>query len=296
VSESQGEHHPLITVIVLCHNYGRFLAEAIDSALAQTYPNCEVLVMDDGSTDDSLEVASSYGDAVRILTQPNQGVERAANRAVAEARGELFAFLSADDFFEPTYIDRLYEGLRRSPDSSYSYCRARMFGSRSGLIKGFPFSPYLLIKLGNFVNGSALTVRQDYLDLGGYDPALTDYALEDWDLWLRMVEHGRRGTFVSEPLLNWRRHESASRNPEDDVNLERSSAVIRERHKVLYDSVSDLRGRVYYLVDLCVAVIDLGLRLSRWPRVLNRLERRSWRRFQRRHAAAMRAVGTSGRP
>lgn len=274
---------PLVSIIVLSYNYGRFLAEALDSALAQTYPNCEILLMDDGSTDDSLDVAARYGDSIRVLTQPNQGVERAGNRAVGEAKGELFAFLSADDTFEPTYVERLHEGLARAPDASFSYCRARMFGARTGLIKGFPFSPYLLVKLGNFVNGCALTVRRDYLELGGYDPALSDYGLEDWDLWLRMVEHGKRGTFVAEPLLNWRRHEAASRNPDDKQDP--SYAVIRERHRALHESISDLRGRSYYLFDLCVAVLDLGFRFSRWPRVVNALEQRSWRRFQRRHAA-----------
>jgi len=271
---------PLISVIVLCHNYGRFLPEALDSALAQTYPNLEVLLMDDGSTDDSLEVASRYADSIRILTQENQGVERAANRAVGEATGELFAFLSADDVFEPTYVERLHEGLSRSDGASFSFCRARMFGARTGLIKGFPFSLYLLAKLGNFVNGSALTRRADFLEAGGYDPALAEHGFEDWDLWLRMVELGKRGTFVSEPLLNWRRHETASRNL-DDV---RSSDVIRRRHLALYESISDVRGRLYYLIDLCVAVIDLGLRLSRRPRLLNALERSSWRRFERHHA------------
>jgi len=279
----------LISIIVLSHNYGPFLAEAIDSALAQTYPNCEILVMDDGSTDDSVEIASQYGDAVRVLTQPNQGIERSANRAVSEAEGELFAFLSADDYLEPTYIERLHAGLQRAPDASFSYCRARMFGARTGLIKGFPFSPYLLVKLGNFVNGSALTVRRDYLDAGGYDPALADYALEDWDLWLRMVEQGKRGTFVAEPLLNWRRHEAASRNPESDAKMERSYAVIRERHLALHEAMSDVRGRIYYFVDLCLAVIDLGLRLSRWPRILRTLEQHSWARFQRRHAVSLRS-------
>jgi glycosyltransferase involved in cell wall biosynthesis len=279
----------LISIIVLSHNYGRFLAEALDSALAQTYPNCEILVMDDGSTDDSLEVASSYGDTIRLLAQPNQGIERAANRAVSEAAGELFAFLSADDSFEPTYIEKLHAGLQRAPDASFSYCRARMFGDRTGVIKGFPFSPYLLVKLGNFVNGSALTVRRDYLDVGGYDPALSKYALEDWDLWLRMIEHGKRGTFVAEPLLNWRRHEAASRNPESDDKMERSYAVIRKRHLELHESMSDIRGRIYYFIDLCVAVIDLGFRLSRWPWFVRALERHSWRRFQRRHDARRRA-------
>jgi glycosyltransferase involved in cell wall biosynthesis len=274
----------LVSIIVLSYNYGRFLAEALDSALAQTYPNCEILVMDDGSTDNSLEVAARYGDTIRLLTQPNQGVERAANRAVGEAAGELFAFLSADDYFEPTYIEKMHAGLQRAPDASFSYCRARMFGDRAGLIRGFPFSAFLLVKLGNFVNGSALTVRRDYLDVGGYDPAMSEYALEDWDLWLRMVEHGKRGTFVAEPLLNWRRHKSASRNPESDDRQERSYAVIRQRHLGLHESMCDIRGRIYYFIDLCVAVVDLGLRLSRWPWILRSLERRSWRRFQRRHA------------
>ncbi len=79
---------PLVSIIVRCHDYGRFLPDAIESALGQTYPNCEIIVLDDGSTDDSLEIARSYGDKVRVLTHPNMGVERTSNRGVAEAKGE----------------------------------------------------------------------------------------------------------------------------------------------------------------------------------------------------------------
>jgi glycosyltransferase involved in cell wall biosynthesis len=275
---------PLVTIIVICHNYGRFLAEAIESALAQTYPNCEVLVIDDGSTDDSLDVASRYRGSVRILTHPNMGLERTCNRAVAEARGEYFAFLSADDVFESTYVEELLGALRRSPDASFAYCRARMFGSRTGLMRCFPYSAYILVKRLNYINGCALTARDDYLAVGGYDEALAEYALEDWDFWLRMLEHGKRGTYVRAPLLRWRRHGAGSRNVEEATSLERSVQVIRARHRDLLQRMADARGTLAYAIDLGLAAADVLLGLSRFPSLLQAFERRSWRRYQRWHA------------
>jgi glycosyltransferase involved in cell wall biosynthesis len=159
---------PLVTIIVLCHNYGRFLAEAIGSALAQTYSNLEVMVVDDGSTDDTLEVAARYGDSIRVVTHPNYGIERTCNDAVARANGRYFAFLSADDVFEPTYVEDLMRALRDSPDASYAYCRARLFGAQAGLATCFPYSAYILVGRLNYINGCALTARDDFLALGGY--------------------------------------------------------------------------------------------------------------------------------
>jgi len=187
------EGPPLVSIIVLCHNYGRFLGEAIDSALAQTYPNCEVLVLDDGSTDDTLEVARSYGDAVRVFTHPNMGVERTGNRGVDEARGELTAFLSADDRFEPTYVEELYAALTDVPEASYAYCRSQMFGADDRVLRAFPFSPYLIAMRTNYVNASALIWRADYLGVGGMSQ-VGEMTMEDWDLWLRLIEQGKRAT------------------------------------------------------------------------------------------------------
>src|SRR5437868_4171088 len=91
--------------------------------------------MDDGSTDDSLEVARSYGDAVRVFTHPNMGVERTGNRGVEEARGELTTFLSADDVFEPTYVEELERALAAVPEASFAYCRAQMFGAGDRVLR-----------------------------------------------------------------------------------------------------------------------------------------------------------------
>ena len=280
---------PLVTIVVLCHNYGRYLAEALESALAQTYPRIEVLVMDDGSTDDSLEVANRYAERIRIISQPNMGMERTCNRGVAEASGELFCFLSADDAFEPTYVEELLAALRRAPDAAYAYCRPLMFGARSGPMRCLPFSAYFLVKRTNFVNACALTARADYLDVGGYSEDLGDHAFEDWDFWLKMLEHGKRGTYVREPLLRWRRHKQGSRNPEEGRREAEATTFIRGRHAGLVNAVSDVRGRVGYAQDLAVAAADTILGLSRWPRVLRWLERRSWRRFTRWHGPKVRA-------
>lgn len=97
---------PLISVVINNYNYGRYLAQAIRSALAQTYAHCEVIVIDDGSTDDSLAVASKFGDAIKVVAKPNGGQASAFNRGFAEAAGEWILFLDADDELYPEAIER----------------------------------------------------------------------------------------------------------------------------------------------------------------------------------------------
>jgi glycosyltransferase involved in cell wall biosynthesis len=278
---------PLVSIIVLCHNYGRFLGEAIDSALAQTYRHVEVLVIDDGSSDDSLAVAAHYGQRVRVIAHANMGVARAVNRAVAEARGEYFVRLDADDILDARYVRALWEALARSPDAAYAYCRPMFFGARHGPMRCLPFSAYFLVKRTNFVNASALTRKADYLAAGGYADDLGEHALEDWDLWLRMLRLERRGTYVWEPLLRWRRHGTGSRNPEDGERQRGALSFIRYRHSDLIERMNDARGRVYFAVDFVLGAIDLVVGFSRWPRAVQAFERWSWRRYLRRHARTL---------
>lgn len=223
---------PLVSIPILCHNYGHFLAEAIESALAQTHPNIEITVWDDGSTDATAEVAAGYAPDVTLVSQPNAGIARTCNRAVAAARGDWFAFLSADDRFRPTYVEELLEAALASPGVSFAYSDAELFGAESGVQRALVFDPFVLVR-GNFVNGSALTRRDHFLELGGYAEALDDHGYEDWDMWLRMLAGGRRGTYVPRPLLLWRRHEGGSRNPTAAGDVERVAERVRGRHPEL---------------------------------------------------------------
>jgi len=266
---------PLVSIPILCHNYGRFLAEAIQSALAQTYSKVEVTVWDDGSTDSTAEVAARYVPDVRVVAQENAGIAHACNRAVEAARGEWFAFLSADDRFEPTYVEELLAAIERSRGASFAYSDARLFGAASGVQRARLFDPFALVR-GNFVNGCALTRRADFLALGGYDPALDEHGYEDWDFWLRMLASGRRGTHVAKPLLHWRRHENGSRNPTRDEDA-RVAALVRGRHAELVERLDpgERRPLAYRLAS--------DPRLLRFARLRPYAERALWRAVARRY-------------
>lgn len=275
----------LASIVVLCHNYARFLPEAIESALAQEYPNVEVLVIDDGSTDDSVEVASRYGERVRVLVQENQGLARTCNRGARAASGEWFLFLSADDRLEPTYVSELMRAVQREPEASFAYCSARLFGAESGVAPARPFSAFSLIRGRNYINGSALTRRADYLEAGGYPEDLGEGAFDDWDFWLTMVEHGHRGTYVPKPLLHWRRHSTGSKDPASRGRAEVETRRIRERHAALRKRASGLRALGAYAFDRGVGLADRLVGISSSKRLLAACERGSWRLFSARRDA-----------
>ena len=274
---------PLVSIVVLCHNYGRFLPEALESALAQTHSKCEVVLADNGSTDDSVEVASRYPD-VRVVSKPHRGVERMCNEVIPSVNGDYFVLLDADDALAPTYVEELLAALRRNPDAAYAYCRPLLFGARTGSMRCLPFSAYFLIRRTNFVNKAALTRKDDFVAVGGYSEDLAEHAFEDWDFFLRMLAAGKRGTYVRKPLLRWRRHGEGSRNPELGERVSRSTAFIRARHRELADRIQDSRGRLYYALDLATGALDLAVGFSRLPAALRIVEAGSWRRYQRRHA------------
>lgn len=226
-----GEPH--VSIIIPCFNYGRFLAEAIESALEQTHAPRDVIVIDDGSTDDSYEVASRFVPAVAALTQPNQGLVATLNRGLREAEGEYFVILSADDVLRPTYVETLLAALLRQAGAAYAYSEMEYFGARSGVFPAKPFSPALLLA-GNYINATALTRRADALAVGGFHSNPRN-AWEDWDFWLRLLESGKDGVAVPEPLLRYRRHESTSRNPPSRWRALQALRAVAAMHPALYE-------------------------------------------------------------
>ena len=120
----------LVSVIVPNFNYGRFLKSTIDSALGQTYNNLEVIVVDNGSTDNSRFILESYGEKIRTIFQNNQGQAAARNNGIAIARGDFIALLDADDYWESSKIEQQLALI--SNQSEFVYTGARQFKSESG--------------------------------------------------------------------------------------------------------------------------------------------------------------------
>jgi glycosyltransferase involved in cell wall biosynthesis len=185
-----------VSLIIATFNHARFLDAAIDSALAQTLGAVDVIVVDDGSTDDTPAVLARYAGRVRVLRQPNRGLAAARNAGLAAARGTYVAFLDADDVMAPTKLAAQLEVLERSPTIGWTYCdvlietvatrttvtASERFGYGARVLDGWLF-PELIH--GNFIPAIAPMIRRTALDaVGGFDERLT--ALEDWDMWLRL--------------------------------------------------------------------------------------------------------------
>lgn len=120
---------PLVSIVVPCHNAQRWIGETLRSALAQTWPRIEIVVVDDGSTDDSLDIVKSFGDAVRWSAGPNRGACAARNAGFALASGDYIQFLDADDLLPPDKIERQVEALAGRPRDAIATCGWRHFTS-----------------------------------------------------------------------------------------------------------------------------------------------------------------------
>ena len=188
---------PLVSVVTPVYNMEPFLGEMLDSVLASDYPQLEVVLVDDGSTDASAAVARAYAardSRVRLHCQCNGGACRARNKAVELARGELILPVDADNRLEPDFISKAVAVLAARPEVKAVAPGADFFGDRSGPWKLPPFSLRLLARK-NILSASALYRREDWVRAGGYCEEIV--AREDWEFWISVLKDG--GTVVRLP-------------------------------------------------------------------------------------------------
>ena len=187
---------PPVSLIITTFNHAQFLPNAVESGLAQTLTGVEIIVVDDGSTDDTPAVLARFGDRIRCTWQPNRGLSTARNTGLSLAQGAHIAFLDADDLLEPTKLSAQAAILESDPEVGWTFCDVRIqdvqsetatttserfiYGRRR--LDGWLF-PELVH--GNFIPSMAPLIRRSIMDVAGrFDETLT--ALEDWDLWLRL--------------------------------------------------------------------------------------------------------------
>lgn len=206
----------LISVVMPCYNGAARLRAAVDSVFAQTYSAVELVVVNDGSTDDSaavLDELAARHPRLHAVHQPNRGPGAARNRGLAEASGKYVAFLDADDSWHPECLARLHETLSAAPDAVLSYCGWQNLGVPEH--RGKPFVPpdyetpdkiEVLLRGCRWPIHAALTQKAAIDAIGGFDEQLTSSM--DYDLWLRL---GTAGRVVRTPhvLAYYHHHEGA---------------------------------------------------------------------------------------
>lgn len=199
---------PKVSIVIPVYNGANYLREAIDSALAQTYQNIEVIVVNDGSNDEgeTERIALSYGDKIRYFSKPNGGVASALNRAIAEMTGEYFSWLSHDDLYYRDKVSSQVQELSciENMENVILYGNfAVFFGDAVGNLKevtlpSIPSEQFrYFITTNNSLHGCTLLVpKQAFLECGMFNEALQ--TTQDYDLWFRMAERYR---FVHMPQL-----------------------------------------------------------------------------------------------
>ncbi len=205
---------PSVSVIIPNYNYGRFLGEAIESVLAQTFPCAEIIVVDDGSTDESLEVLARYEkDGIKVIRQKNSGVGAARNAGARASSGNLIAFLDADDFWQPQKIEKQVERLLADEEFGLVTCGLREFDASGNIIdtytkgkEGWCAEDILLIKPVTAGPGSSsLLWRKVFEQVGGFDERKEMHPTEDWEFSYR-VARVTKIAFLPEILVAYRNH------------------------------------------------------------------------------------------
>lgn len=237
----------LVSIIIPCYNHGRYLREAIESALAQTYRPIEVIVVDDGSSDNSAEIAAEY--PVMLVTQDNQGAGAALNHGIKLAKGQYLARLDADDKLHASFVERCVRVLEGHPESAFVYTWAILFGDRSGVFYSRPYDVRRL-KFGNYIPAETVIRTEAIKEVGGFDSDLP--WVEDWDLWLTFAERSLFGRLLPEPLIYYRQHKTGSRNAPSMALRHATVHRIMRKHPKLFP-------RVYLVFDRLESIAEAAL-------------------------------------
>ena len=225
---------PRVSVIIPCYNYGRFLDEAVDSVLAQSLQDFEIIIVNDGSNDPETvrKLAGYERPKTLLINSENRGLAAARNLGIESARGNFILPLDADDKIGPRYLELACARMEGDSQLGIVYCQAEYFGKISGKFDLPPYSfPEILITPMIFCSG--LFRREDWSAVGGYSSEFP-YGWEDYDFWLSIIGLGRTVCQLNEVLFFYRKHEQSL---SDNMNAERRAEAVRKfivRHPKLY--------------------------------------------------------------
>lgn len=217
---------PLVSVVIPCYNYGRFIVDAIDSVLASTYQNIEIIVVDDGPTDPyTIELLRTLKKPkTKVIFQENQGLARARNNGIGIARGKYILPLDADDKIDPTYIEKALYVLETHPKLGIAYGYAKVFGSQDFLWKTGEYSINCLVQ-ENIIPSCSVVRKSAWRKVGGYEP--DRYQYDDWTFWIKLASNGYYGRRIAEALFFHRKHS----------DTENMTDTLQKKHKEYYDKI-----------------------------------------------------------
>lgn len=228
-----------VSVIIPCFNQGRFLGESIESVIDQTFRDFEIIIVNDGSTEEHTlkilaELEKKYPN-FSIIHQENRGLAGARNAGIKASKGEFFLPLDADDTIEPTMLEKCHEEITKNQKLGMVYSWVHFFGNDESIWENSGYNFYDLLS-ANQLTACALVRKKAWEEVGGYDEKMK-YGYEDWEFWIRLGKSDWFGKLVKEPLFNYRRHGESMISGSELKHYE-IVKYIRTKHKGLYSKES----------------------------------------------------------
>jgi glycosyltransferase involved in cell wall biosynthesis len=214
---------PKVSVIIPCYNQGRFLDEAVDSVLAQTMQDFEIIIVNDGSTEDfTNKLLDSYGrPKTTVYTIENSGLPAARNHGINQSHGKYILPLDADDKIAPEFLEKCCKLLDAHSLIGFVYTYVKFFGGEEGSWQTGHYDERRLL-VGNMVSVCSLIRREAFESAGGYNENMKP-GFEDWDLWVGLAEKGWEGHRITEYLFLYRKRKgtmsSKAEKPENRIKL-----------------------------------------------------------------------------
>ena len=228
-----------VSVIISSYNYGHFLKTTIESVLAQTYPAKEVIIIDDGSIDNSAEVAMSFGTRVKFIQQENQGVCAARNNGAKIATGDILAYLDSDDIWRPEKLEKEVAAFEANKKVGLTSCGLRYFNSQNETIveyaegmSGRCARDILLYKKPVLnTTASAIAIRRDIFEkIGGFDENRELFSAEDREFCYRAAQISEL-VFIPEILVDYRLH-----GENGHLNIPRMERALLAAYKKIFSN------------------------------------------------------------
>jgi len=268
-----------ISIICPCFNHGRYIAELMSSVEAQTFKDYELIIVNDGSTDDTAHILDRlHHDKLTVIHTENQGPSVARNTAISASRAPLIFNLDADDKIAPTLLEKAFSLFAEKPELGIVTSEVRFFGACSGRFELAPYSLPVML-MDNVIPSTAFFRKDDWLTVGGYSEEFA-HGLEDYDFWLSIIELGRKVYRIPEDLIFYRKYEKlkdsrSGRRHRNRKNNLTAYVTVFQRHERLFRTCPEAYARMLTFIK---ALYNEPLALQ-WLKQIHL----SWRRlFSRR--------------
>jgi glycosyltransferase involved in cell wall biosynthesis len=242
---------PAVSIIIPTHNYARFLSEAVESVLGQTFSDFELIIVDDGSTDDTADVVNTFlrDQRVRYIHQDKRGPSAARNAGIRAARGEFIALLDADDVWLPSKIEKQLRLIGESADVGLVYCLAENVDEKGEALPHVPM-PHMeqaaykdLLYFPLTLPSCVLTRKRIFDEVGLFDETLT--SIEDTNMWIRILRY-HKSAYVNEVLVKIRKHMKSSQT--DLANMERNLLLHVQKCIEMFPELEQDRQEAYFQI------------------------------------------------